>query len=139
MRGRFVQYSGPEVHAARFQLDAVCEATPRYNVAPTQPVLAMRQPEQGKRELVPLRSGLVPFWSKGPDSRHSMINARAETVKSKPSYREAFKPRRCLIPAEGFYEWKAGQGGRLGANLRSRTKRDSASGRFGARLLNAGP
>ena len=85
MCGRFVQYSDPEVYAAGFQLDAVCEATPRYNVAPTQPVLAMRQPEQGKRELVPLRSGLVPFWSKGPDSRYSMINARAESVKSKPA------------------------------------------------------
>jgi putative SOS response-associated peptidase YedK len=112
MCGRFVQYSDPEVYAARFELDAVCEAMPRYNVAPTQPVLAIRQSDQGKRELVPLRWGLVPFWSKGPDSRYSMINARAETVKSKPAYREAFKRRRCLIPAEGFYEWKAGQGGK---------------------------
>jgi hypothetical protein len=81
-------------------LDTVCEATPRYNVAPTQPVLAIRQSDEGKRALVPLRWGLVPSWSKGPDSRYSMINARAETVKSKPAYRNGFKHRRCLIPAE---------------------------------------
>jgi putative SOS response-associated peptidase YedK len=54
----------------------------------------------------------MPSWSKGPDSRYSMINARAETVNSKPAYRNAFKYRRCLIPAEGFYEWKAGKGGK---------------------------
>jgi putative SOS response-associated peptidase YedK len=112
MCGRFVQYSDPEIYAAEFDLDVVCQATPRYNVAPTQPVLAARRTEEGKRELVPLRWGLVPSWSKGPDSRYSMINARAETVKSKPAYRNAFKYRRCLIPAEGFYEWKAGKGGK---------------------------
>jgi putative SOS response-associated peptidase YedK len=75
-------------------------------------VLAIRKNQEGKRELVPLRWGLVPSWSKGPDNRYSMINARAETVKSKPAYRNAFKYRRCLIPAEGFYEWKAGKGGK---------------------------
>ena len=75
-------------------------------------MLAIRATDEGKRELVPLRWGLVPAWSKGPDSRYSMINARAETVKSKPAYRNAFKHRRCLIPAEGFYEWKAGKGGK---------------------------
>jgi putative SOS response-associated peptidase YedK len=112
MCGRFVQYSDPEIYASQFDLDVVCQATPRYNVAPTQPVLAIRETDQGKRELVPLRWGLVPSWSKGPDSRYSMINARAETVKSKPAYRNAFKYRRCLIPAEGFYEWKAGKGGK---------------------------
>jgi putative SOS response-associated peptidase YedK len=104
MCGRFVQYSNPEVYASHFDLDANCEAIPRYNVAPTQPVLAIRSSEGGKRELVPLRWGLIPSWSKGPGSRYSMINARAETVNSKPAYRNAFKHRRCLIPAEGFYE-----------------------------------
>ena len=112
MCGRFVQHSDPEVYASHFDLDAICEATPRYNVAPTQPVLAIRKTEAGKRELVPLRWSLVPSWSKGPDSRYSMINARAETVNSKPAYRNAFKHRRCLIPAEGLYEWKAGKTGK---------------------------
>ena len=112
MCGRFVQYSDPEIYASQFDLDNVCEATPRYNVAPAQPVLAIRQSDEGKRALVRLRWGLVPAWSKGPDSRYSMINARAETVKSKPAYRNAFKHRRCLIPAEGFYEWKAGKDGK---------------------------
>ena len=113
MCGRFVQYSNPEIYASRFDLDTLCEAKPRFNVAPTQPVLAIRESDEGKRELVPLRWGLIPAWSKGPDSRYSMINARAETVKSKPAYRNAFKHRRCLIPAEGFYEWKAGKQGKI--------------------------
>lgn len=112
MCGRFVRYSNPEVYARQFDLDAICEATARYNVAPTQPVLAIRASEQGKRELVALRWGLVPAWSKGPDNRYSMINARAETVSTKPAYRNAFKHRRCLIPSEGFYEWKAQKGGK---------------------------
>jgi putative SOS response-associated peptidase YedK len=107
MCGRFVQYSDPEIYASAFELDSVVTATPRYNLAPTQPVLVVRQTKDGTRELVPLRWGLVPSWSKGPDSRYSMINARAETVDAKPAYRNAFKQRRCLIPAEGFYEWKA--------------------------------
>jgi putative SOS response-associated peptidase YedK len=110
MCGRFVQHSDPEIYARQFDLDTTCEAMPRYNVAPTQSVLAIRERDQGKRELVPLRWGLVPFWSKGPDSRYSMINARAETVGAKPAYRDAFKRRRCLIPAEGFYEWRTDEG-----------------------------
>jgi len=60
MCGRFVQYSAPEVYASRFDLDSICEATPRYNLAPTQPMLAIRRTEAGKRELVPLRWRLVP-------------------------------------------------------------------------------
>jgi putative SOS response-associated peptidase YedK len=109
MCGRFVQYSDPGIYASQFDLDALCEAKPRYNVAPTQPVLAIRATDQGKRELVPLRWGLVPSWSKGPDSRFQMINARAETVNTKPAYRNAFRHKRCLIPSEGFFEWKAGK------------------------------
>jgi len=106
MCGRFVQYSDPEVYANAFEIDSLSAAPPRYNLAPTQQVLVVRKTNE-RRELVPLRWGLVPSWSKGPDSRYSMINARAETVKSKPAYRNAFKHRRCLIPSEGFYEWKA--------------------------------
>ena len=123
MCGRFVQYSDPEIYASEFALDAVCESTARYNVAPTQPVLAIRETAERKRELIPLRWGLVPAWSKGPDNRYSMINARAETVSTKPAYRSAFKRRRCLIPAEGFYEWKAEHDGKTPMLIR---REDSA-------------
>jgi putative SOS response-associated peptidase YedK len=112
MCGRFVQYSAPEVYASDFALESLCEAQARYNVAPTQSVLAIRTTDQGRRELTQLRWGLVPAWSQGPDSRFNMINARAETVSTKPAYRAAFKARRCLIPAEGFFEWQAVNGGK---------------------------
>jgi putative SOS response-associated peptidase YedK len=82
----------------------------RYNIAPTQPVPIVRQDHEGRREMVLVRWGLIPSWSKGPDSRYSMINARAETVAAKPAYRNAFRYRRCLIPADGFYEWRAVDG-----------------------------
>lgn len=117
MCGRFIQHSDPEVYAERFDLELESDAAPsqtrpRYNVAPSQPVLAIRAGEEGQRTLAPLRWGLIPFWSKGPDSRYSMINARVETVDSKPAYRAAFRERRCLIPAEGFYEWHTDSGGK---------------------------
>lgn len=80
---------------------------PRYNIAPTQPVLAVRAvPGNGRREIVALRWGLVPPWAKDPSIGDRMINARAETVAEKPAFRSAFRKRRCLIPASGFYEWK---------------------------------
>jgi putative SOS response-associated peptidase YedK len=78
---------------------------PRFNILPTTQILAFRQNAGGQREGISLRWGLVPSWSKeisGPP----LINARADTVASKPSFRSAFKRRRCLIPADGFYEWK---------------------------------
>jgi putative SOS response-associated peptidase YedK len=85
---------------------------PRYNIAPSQPITVLREDGSGARHLVPLRWGLVPGWSKGPDSRYSMINARAETVAEKPAYRAALRYRRCLVPASGFYEWHARSDGR---------------------------
>ncbi len=88
------------------------EATPNYNVAPSQPVRAVRLNADGRLEMVRLRWGLVPSWSKGPNSRYSMINARSETVHQKPAYRTAFRRRRCLIPADGFYEWKKTESGK---------------------------
>jgi putative SOS response-associated peptidase YedK len=109
MCGRFAQYSDPDAIAEHFELETNLEPQPRYNVAPTQPILAVRAAADARRrELVRLRWGLVPFWSKGPDNRYSMINARAETVATKPAYRAAFAKRRCLIPADAFYEWRAG-------------------------------
>ena len=107
MCGRFVQFSDPELYVSRYAVDVPCEVDgPRYNVAPTQAVLAIRAEADGRRALVPLRWGLVPHWSKGIDARYSMINARAETVHQRPAYRDAFRRRRCLIPAEGFFEWQ---------------------------------
>lgn len=77
---------------------------PRYNIAPSQPVLAVTDPIT--REPVFLRWGLVPSWAKDPEIGNRLINARSETVPDKPSFRSAFMRRRCLIPADGFYEWK---------------------------------
>lgn len=84
----------------------------RYNIAPSQPVPVLRADATGARHLVPVRWGLVPGWSKGPDSRFSMINARAETLAAKPAYRAALRYRRCLVPASGFYEWHARSDGK---------------------------
>jgi putative SOS response-associated peptidase YedK len=79
----------------------------RYNVAPTQNAAVVRNaPDGGGRELVMLRWGLVPRWAKELSIGSRMINARTETVASKPSFREAYKKRRCLIPADGYFEWK---------------------------------
>ena len=93
---------------------------PRYNIAPSQPVPVVRENPVGRREMVLLRWGLVPGWSKGPDPRFSMISARVETVAQKPAYRNALRYRRCLVPADGFYEWRAVDGGKQPYVLRPR-------------------
>jgi putative SOS response-associated peptidase YedK len=80
---------------------------PRYNVAPTQPVPIIRQnPKEPRRELWLARWGLIPWWAKDSSGSAGMINARSETAATKPAFRDALKLRRCLIPANGFYEWK---------------------------------
>ena len=85
---------------------------PRYNIAPSQQILGLRLSDEGaKRELAALKWGLVPFWAKDPSIGSQMINARAETAAQKPSFREALKKRRILIPVSGFYEWKKETGG----------------------------
>lgn len=106
MCGRFAFYSPAEAAAALFGVDAAPEVKPRYNIAPTQDIAAVRQDPDGERELVMLRWGLVPFWAKDPSIGNRMINARAETVAEKPSFRNAYKHRRCLVLADGFYEWQ---------------------------------
>ena len=83
------------------------EWNPRYNIAPTQPVPVIRQnPKEPVRELSLMRWGLIPSWAKDPSVAASMINARSETAATKPTFRDALKSRRCLIPADGFYEWQ---------------------------------
>jgi len=84
---------------------------PRYNIAPTQKAPVVREPD-GKRECVMLRWGLIPFWAKDVKIAYKTINARAETVATAPSYRAAFKARRCLVPTSGFYEWQKTPGGK---------------------------
>lgn len=107
MCGRYANYKAPPVFAKLFdaRLGDIALA-PRYNIAPSSPVLACRTDAEGGREMVLLRWGLVPSWAKDPKTGYRMINARAETVAQKPAYRTAFKRRRCLIAADGFYEWR---------------------------------
>jgi putative SOS response-associated peptidase YedK len=106
MCGRFAFYSPSEATAALFGASATAEVVARYNIAPTQFIAAVRNDEQDTPELAMLRWGLVPFWAKDPSIGNRMINARAETVAEKPSFRSAYKKRRCLILADGFYEWR---------------------------------
>jgi putative SOS response-associated peptidase YedK len=101
MCGRYALHSNPEVVALLFGLSEVPAYLPRYNIAPTSQVLIIRQ-----NEAAMVRWGLVPRWAKDPSMGAKMNNARAETVAEKPSFREAYRKRRCLIPASGFYEWK---------------------------------
>ena len=103
MCGRFTQKSPAKKVAKQFKVEEVPPLVERYNVAPTQSVLVVREP--GEREAVFLKWGLVPRWAKDPGIGNKLINARAETVAEKPSFREAFARRRCLVPLDGFYEW----------------------------------
>jgi putative SOS response-associated peptidase YedK len=81
--------------------------SPRYNIAPTQPIPVIRQnPKEPARELSLMKWGLIPSWSKDSSGAARMINARSETASTKPAFRDALKSRRCLIPADGFYEWR---------------------------------
>jgi len=106
MCGRFIQCTSGEALAERFHLPIIPDLTPRYNVAPSQSVGVIRVTHAGHREFVALRWGLVPAWSPEPRTAYSTFNARAETVAVKPTYRQAFRRRRCLIPSDGFYEWR---------------------------------
>ncbi len=108
MCGRFtLTASSYNQLALRFDIGGApqFEYHPRYNIAPSQSVLAVITHE-GERRLGPLRWGLIPFWAKEPAIGNKMINARSETVHEKPSFRSAFQRRRCLIPADGFFEWE---------------------------------
>ena len=107
MCGRFTQTASPEVIAEQFKITNPPLFTPRYNIAPSQPIAAIRiDPDRATRTLVMLRWGLIPSWAKDPKIGNQCINAKAETVAEKPSFRSAFKKRRCLVIATGFYEWQ---------------------------------
>ena len=114
MCGRFTNMLTWEELVLLARLATMPETTfvwqPRYNVAPTQAMPVVRMVD-GKRELALLRWGLIPSWAKDPKIGNSLINARGETVHEKPAFRSAFKARRCLVPADGFYEWRKLPGG----------------------------
>ena len=112
MCGRYTLATPVERLAEEFGFDgSSVELSPNYNVAPTQGVAAILA-ENGGRRLEVLRWGLIPPWADDPQIGSRMINARAETAPEKPSFRRAFRERRCLIPADGFYEWQRANGGK---------------------------
>src|SRR6185436_9093539 len=105
MCGRYAITTAPEAIRALFGYLEQPNFPPRYNIAPTQPVPIVRMAE-GKRQLALVRWGLIPAWVKDPRTFSLVINARGESVNEKPAFRNAMKRRRCLFPADGFYEWK---------------------------------
>jgi putative SOS response-associated peptidase YedK len=126
MCGRYTLRTPVEKLAEEFGFDASSvEVPPNYNVAPTQEVAAVLS-EGGERRLELLRWGLIPSWADDPGIGSRMINARAETAPEKPSFRRAFRERRCLIPADGFYEWKRMNGAKQPYYMRMREGRPFA-------------
>ncbi len=106
MCGRFTLKTPTETIASLFQGLEFPDLKPRYNIAPTQDIACVRENQSDVQEFVWLRWGLVPFWAKDLKIGSRMINARSETVAIKPAFRSAFKSRRCLVLADGFFEWK---------------------------------
>lgn len=111
MCGRFTLTDPDADLAVQFNLPQIPDMQPRYNIAPTQPVAAVRVAGKSQaREMVMLHWGLIPFWAKDPKIGARMINARSETAAKKPAFRAAFRRRRCLVVADGFYEWQKQNG-----------------------------
>ncbi|HSV75263.1 MAG TPA: SOS response-associated peptidase [Chthonomonadales bacterium] len=117
MCGRFVLSVSADEVASAFQVAMPIPIAPRYNIAPSQAVLCVREPVSGRREAAPLQWGLVPGWSRDPTIGSRLINARAETAAEKPSFRGALRYRRCLVPSNGYFEWKPVPGGRKQPHL----------------------
>lgn len=106
MCGRFTLAARPEELFEEFpDFEFTPEVTPRYNIAPTQDVLVL--PDDGRHEARFMRWGLIPFWAREASVGNRMINARAETILEKAAFRHAFRKKRCLVPADGFFEWKS--------------------------------
>ena len=106
MCGRYTVTATPDVLRALFGYPEQPNFPPRFNIAPTQPIAIVRLMD-GKRQFALVRWGLLPSWVKDPKAFTLLINARGETAAKKPAFRAAMKRRRCLIPADGFYEWQA--------------------------------
>src|SRR3989442_1228529 len=112
MCGRYTLKTPVELLSEKFQFPEVIPIKPRYNIAPAQSVAVVRRlPDDLDRKLAMLRWGLIPAWVKDPAKARQPINAKSETVAELPTFRATFHKRRCLIPADGFYEWKQ-EGGR---------------------------
>lgn len=120
MCGRYTLTASPEALRALLRYDERPNFPPRYNVAPTQPIAIVRIVE-GRRQFALARWGFLPSWVKDPKTFSLLINARGETVRDKPAYQAAMKRRRCLIPADGFYEWQAGGEGKRPFYVRARS------------------
>jgi putative SOS response-associated peptidase YedK len=130
MCGRYELHSSPAAIALAFDLPYAPDIQPRYNIAPTQPVPVVRLNRVGQRELSQLRWGLVPYWAKDLSIGNRMINARGETVATKPGFRDVYREKRCLLPADGFYEWaKLVGGGKQPVRVALRTGRAVCIGR----------
>lgn len=120
MCGRYTMHHSTDQIVMRFQVaEVVAEAHERYNIAPIQSVPVVTT-ALGDRRLESLQWGLIPVWAKDPGIGNKLINARAETLAEKPSFKQALVHRRCLIPADGFYEWKKEGTARLPMHLRRR-------------------
>lgn len=118
MCGRYTLTSGPQKLSKTFSVEIGPTLLPRYNIAPTQPVPAIRLHRSGAaRRLDLLHWGLIPHWARDPAIGTRCINARAETVREKPTYRAAFRHRRCLLLADGFFEWQKVPGGKKRPHL----------------------
>ena len=112
MCGRYVLHSPPDRIREKFQLGSCPDLLARYNIAPGQNIATIACSRDGRRKLAELHWGLVPAWARDPKMANRMINARAETVAEKPAYRSPLRIRRCLVPANGFYEWKTAADGK---------------------------
>jgi len=124
MCGRYTLAESPRKLAKRFDVPETPDLPfdgQRYNIAPTQQVPIVRQRDNA-REMVLAKWGLIPSWAKDMKIGNQLINARADTVATKPSFRSAFKARRCLIPADGFYEWQKTQDGKQPVYIRMKDK-----------------
>jgi putative SOS response-associated peptidase YedK len=121
MCGRYTLTSAPEAIRALFRYQEQPNFPPRYNIAPTQPIAIVRLNE-GKRQLALVRWGLLPSWVKDPKTFTLLINARGESASDKPAFRAAMKRRRCLIPADGFYEWQAVAGRKRPFYVRAKSR-----------------
>jgi putative SOS response-associated peptidase YedK len=112
MCGRFQLTASPEAIAEHFQLSRLPKYQPCFNITPARKILCIVELEDKSLKAVNLFWGLVPSWSTGTKNSHHLINARAETIREKPSFRAAFQKRRCLIVAQGFYEWQKLESGK---------------------------